>query len=232
MRHNWFGELQFYNAEHHQHVRMRRQDDRRRTNRTHRVGALPQSHPGLCGTLLGPGKDTDDTPVPLREGGRGWPKTRFTRHHQNDMTKVTAPRLGDQHGRYMLMIARKEPVCNSELICKAHFGQSSCYLVATEFSRCEVELQSCGATPTAQRQKNELCTGVSPAKIECALVRFFFSGTQSPSPQVTGYGRHGEALSRVLQEAFRLGRLFSSLQCGNCSSTPPSPTSNPPTLWH
>ena len=32
------------------------------------------------------------------EGGRGWPQTRFTRHHQNDKTKVTAPRLGHEHG--------------------------------------------------------------------------------------------------------------------------------------
>ena len=42
--HKWFGELRFHSAEHphrgqaHTHVRIRRQDDRRRTNRTHRVG--------------------------------------------------------------------------------------------------------------------------------------------------------------------------------------------------
>ena len=29
-------------------------------------------------------------------GGPGWPETRFTRHHQNDKTKVTAPRLAYQ----------------------------------------------------------------------------------------------------------------------------------------
>ena len=78
--------------------RMRRQIDRRRTNRTHRVGALPQSHPGLCGTLAAPGKDTPPYISASTEGGRGWPKTRFTRHHQNDKTKVTAPRLGYQCG--------------------------------------------------------------------------------------------------------------------------------------
>ena len=66
----------------------RRQDDRRRPHRTHRVGALPQSHLGLCGTLVGPGKDTHGTPVPLRKGSRGWPKTRFTRN-----TETTRPRL-------------------------------------------------------------------------------------------------------------------------------------------
>ena len=46
------------------------------------------------------------------------------------------------------------------------------------------------------------------AKIGCAQVQFFFSGTQSPGQQLTGYVRHGEALSRVLQGAFRLGRLL------------------------
>ena len=33
-------------------------------------GALPQSHPGLCGTPVGPGKDTHGTPVP--DQGRPW----------------------------------------------------------------------------------------------------------------------------------------------------------------
>ena len=37
------------------------------------VGALSQSHPGICGTLVGPGKDTHDTPVPLRRKAVGGP---------------------------------------------------------------------------------------------------------------------------------------------------------------
>ena len=36
-----------------------------------RVGALPQSHLGLCGTLVGPGKDTHGTPVLLRRRAVG-----------------------------------------------------------------------------------------------------------------------------------------------------------------
>ena len=38
-----------------------------------RVGALPQGHPGLCGTLVGPGKDTHGTPVLLRRKAAGGP---------------------------------------------------------------------------------------------------------------------------------------------------------------
>ena len=78
---SWFGELPFHDAEHHhrgqvhKHVRKRRQDDRRRTNRTHRVGALPRSHPGLCGTLVGRGEDTHGTPVPPRRKAVGGPET-------------------------------------------------------------------------------------------------------------------------------------------------------------
>ena len=37
---------------------------------TTRVGALPQSHPGLCSTPVGPSKDTHGTPVPKQ--GRPW----------------------------------------------------------------------------------------------------------------------------------------------------------------
>ena len=39
---------------------------------------MPQSHRGLCGTPVGPGKDTHGTPVPDREG-RGWPTTSSTK---------------------------------------------------------------------------------------------------------------------------------------------------------
>ena len=60
------------------------------TTTQRRLGALPQSHPGLCGTLVGPGKDTHGTPVPEREG-RGWPDTKFhkttTNKRQHDKEK-------------------------------------------------------------------------------------------------------------------------------------------------
>ena len=55
-----------------------------------RVGAVPQSHPGLCGTPVGPSKDTHGTPVPDREG-RGWQtKSSTKRPPTNDnKTKTT-----------------------------------------------------------------------------------------------------------------------------------------------
>ena len=62
--HNWFGELPFHGEKHHhrrqahKHVRKRGQDVRSRINRTHRIGAMPQSHLGLCRAQVGPGKDT------------------------------------------------------------------------------------------------------------------------------------------------------------------------------
>ena len=40
-----------------------------------RVGALSQSHPGLCGTPVGPGKDTHGTRGPVREKAVGGPST-------------------------------------------------------------------------------------------------------------------------------------------------------------
>ena len=56
-----------------------------------------QSHPGLCGTLVGPGKDTHGAPVPLRREAVGGPK-----HAPRDTTETTrpgfaAPRFGYQH---------------------------------------------------------------------------------------------------------------------------------------
>ena len=99
---NWLE--QFYNAKHHhrgqahKRERKRRQDDRRRTARTGlalcdrvildsvvwHTGGSRQGHPRYTSAFT--------------EGGRGWPETRFTRHHQNDKTKVTAPRLCHEHG--------------------------------------------------------------------------------------------------------------------------------------
>ena len=53
--------------EHERKAHTRRHDSNKHTTR---VGALPQSHPGLCGTLVGPSKDTHGTPVPKQ--GRPW----------------------------------------------------------------------------------------------------------------------------------------------------------------
>ena len=50
---------------------------------TARTGALAQSHPGLCGTLVGPGKDTHGT----RREAAGGP-----RHASRDTTETTRPR--------------------------------------------------------------------------------------------------------------------------------------------
>ena len=60
------------------------------TPTTRRVGSLPQCHPGLCGTPVGPGKDTHGTPVPERRG-RGWPGTTSTRQlpTNNNKTKTS-----------------------------------------------------------------------------------------------------------------------------------------------
>ena len=59
---------------HERDVRTRAQGTHDVTTPTHttRVGALPQSHPGLCGTPVGPGNDTHGTPVPTQWEGRGW----------------------------------------------------------------------------------------------------------------------------------------------------------------
>ena len=72
----------------HQHVRSRRQDDWRRTNRTHRVGALPQSHPGL---LWHTGWVPARTPTVHQClcGGRPWvAHNKLYTQHQNDKTRV------------------------------------------------------------------------------------------------------------------------------------------------
>ena len=60
---------------HERGARTRAQGTHDVTTPTHttRVGALPQSHPGLCGTLVGAGKDTHGTPVPLRRKAVGGP---------------------------------------------------------------------------------------------------------------------------------------------------------------
>ena len=81
----------------HDHEHERTEHNMSRLQPTHRrVGALPQSHPGLCGTPVGPGKDTHGTPVPGREG-RGWPDTSSTKRpltrddHMADESKWRRP---------------------------------------------------------------------------------------------------------------------------------------------
>ena len=72
----------------HEHERTEHTMSRLQPTQT-RSGALPQSHPGLCGTLVGPDKDTHGTPVPLRRTAVGGP-TQAPRddHRQHDKDKV------------------------------------------------------------------------------------------------------------------------------------------------
>ena len=64
------------------------------TNRTHRVGALPQSHHGLCGTRVGPGR----TPtVHLCPKMRLWvAQNTLHARHRNDKSRFTTPRFDYQ----------------------------------------------------------------------------------------------------------------------------------------
>ena len=70
-----------------------------------RVGALPQSHPGLCGTPVGPGKDTHATPVPQTGkavGGQTQPPRRrpTTNDHKTQAsvkTNVLSATSADTH---------------------------------------------------------------------------------------------------------------------------------------
>ena len=54
-------------------ARTRRQEHTH-TRRTHGVGALPQNHPGLCGTQVGPCRTPTAHQCPSRSKRRGWPK--------------------------------------------------------------------------------------------------------------------------------------------------------------
>ena len=100
-------ELQFHDAEHHhrghahKHVRKPRQDGRRRTDRTHTVGALLPM-PSCLGIGGHTGESRQGHPrytSASTEEGRWWPETSSTRHHHNDKTKVTIiTRLGFLHG--------------------------------------------------------------------------------------------------------------------------------------
>ena len=67
-----------------------------------RVGALPQSHFGLCGTPVGPSKDTHGTPVPNREG-RGWPATTTTKTTNNKRPQDTDKRQDKRAFRKQLL---------------------------------------------------------------------------------------------------------------------------------
>ena len=70
-------------AEHgHEHERTGQTMSRLQHNKW--VGALSQSHPGLCGTPVGPGKDTHGTPVPAHwkaVGGSTQPPRDDQRQH-------------------------------------------------------------------------------------------------------------------------------------------------------
>ena len=52
------------------------------------LAALPQSHVGLCGMLVGPDKDTHGTPVLLRMEAVGGPEQASRDTIKNDKTKV------------------------------------------------------------------------------------------------------------------------------------------------
>ena len=70
-----------HDHEHELKAHTRRHDSNKHTTR---VVALPQSHPGLCGTPVGPGKDTHGTPVP--EQGRPWVARRNLHETTTDNT--------------------------------------------------------------------------------------------------------------------------------------------------
>ena len=77
----------------HEHECTERKTSRLQPTHT-RVGALPQSHPGLCGTLVGPGKDS-------KEEGFGWPDTSSTRRpttNDNSTDKVSRQTCFQQPG--------------------------------------------------------------------------------------------------------------------------------------
>ena len=78
-------------------TRSHAENDRRRTNRTHRVGALPQSHHGLCGTLVDLGKDTHGTPVPLRREAVSGPQQASRDSTKTTRQRFTASRFGHQY---------------------------------------------------------------------------------------------------------------------------------------
>ena len=61
---------------------------------TVRVGALPQSHPGLCGTPVGPGRDTHGTPVPKQ--GRLW-VARNNLHEDSGKRQQDTDKSQDRH---------------------------------------------------------------------------------------------------------------------------------------
>ena len=61
----------------HDHEHERTEHTMSRLQPTHTiVGALPQGHPGLWGTPVGPGKETHGTPV-NEQGRRGWAHNSF-----------------------------------------------------------------------------------------------------------------------------------------------------------
>ena len=92
----------FHNAEHHhrgqahKHARKRRQDDRRRTNRTHKIWRSATESPWTLWHTGGSRQGHPRYTSASTEGGRGWPGTQSTRHHHKDKTKVITPSFGYQ----------------------------------------------------------------------------------------------------------------------------------------
>ena len=76
----------------HEHERTERKTSRLQPTHTS-VGVLPQSHPGLCGTQVGPGKDTHGTPVPQRRKAVSGP----TQAPRDDPRQKTQPPGVDTH---------------------------------------------------------------------------------------------------------------------------------------
>ena len=72
----------------HEHERTERKTSRLQPTHTTRVGALPQSLPGL-GTLVGPGKDTHGTPVPRRKAVGGRTSSTIRRPTNDNTTKTS-----------------------------------------------------------------------------------------------------------------------------------------------
>ena len=75
---------------HVEHERTEHKTSRHQQHTQTRVGALLQSHPGLCGTPVGPGKDTHGTPVPEQGRPSGGPTSSTTRRQTNDNPRKTS----------------------------------------------------------------------------------------------------------------------------------------------
>ena len=68
----------------------------RKEHTTSRLQQHQQPHKDSVAHWWVPGRTTHGTPVPLRREAVSGPETQSTRHHHNDETKVSSPRLGYQ----------------------------------------------------------------------------------------------------------------------------------------